>query len=331
MSLFYTWQQSREEYGAFDLMIDDYEKGEYVTVPRLKEDPIAVLEKLGFVERLSKNKVFLHPAAFERVNYEHKNRLGYEKMTRTKTVTFTDGKWVFIPTRAMSYVYELKYSVVDTDFVGEPEELSRTEHGSIAIGISMPLATAWRLSDESSREKVLFEYAKQHIKDQVFNNTLSEREELQLSGSTAPQKCPFDPKRIEISFDKPFEFPVAGELETAKSTKTTVQIFLCYVREDKERLENLYQKLSDAGFKPWMAKKDLVGGERWKSRISQAIRRSDLFLACLSANSVDKRGFVQREIKDALDIWREKLESDIYLIPVRLEDCEVPESLRDFQ
>ncbi len=25
------------------------------------------------------------------------------------------------------------------------------------------------------------------------------------------------------------------------------------------------------------------------------------------------------------------LDSDIYLIPVRLEDCEVPESLRDFQ
>jgi hypothetical protein len=110
----------------------------------------------------------------------------------------------------------------------------------------------------------------------------------------------------------------------------TAQIFLSYAREDEERVEQLYQKLSDAGFKPWMAKKDLVGGERWKSRISQAIRRSDLFLACLSANSVDKRGFVQREIKDALDIWREKLESDIYLIPVRLEDCEVLESLRDF-
>ena len=111
----------------------------------------------------------------------------------------------------------------------------------------------------------------------------------------------------------------------------TAQIFLSYAREDEEKIENLYQKLSDVGLKPWMAKKDLIGGERWKSRISQAIRRSALFLACLSANSIDKRGWVQREIKDALDIWREKLESDIYLIPVRLEECEVPESLRDFQ
>ena len=111
----------------------------------------------------------------------------------------------------------------------------------------------------------------------------------------------------------------------------TIQIFLSYAREDEGKVEKLYQKLSDAGFKPWMDKRDIFPGEQWKSRIPQAIRRSDFFLACLSANSVSKRGFIQREIRDALDIWQEKLDSDIYLIPVRLEDCEVPESLRDFQ
>jgi hypothetical protein len=113
--------------------------------------------------------------------------------------------------------------------------------------------------------------------------------------------------------------------------RATVQIFLSYAREDEEKVEDLYQKLSDASFKPWMDTKDILPGERWKSSIQKAIRRSDFFLACLSANSVNKRGFLQKEIKDALDIWLEKLDSDIYLIPVRLEDCEVPESLRVFQ
>jgi hypothetical protein len=113
--------------------------------------------------------------------------------------------------------------------------------------------------------------------------------------------------------------------------KATVQIFLCYARLDRRKVEDIYQKLSDAGFKPWMDKKDLLPGERWKSSIQKAVRRSDFFLACLSANSVNKRGFLQKEINDALDIWREKLDSDIYLIPARLEDCEMPESLRDFQ
>jgi Tol biopolymer transport system component len=113
--------------------------------------------------------------------------------------------------------------------------------------------------------------------------------------------------------------------------KTTAQVFLSYAREDAEKVKRLYQKLSDAGFKPWMDKKDILPGERWQSSIWKAIRGSDFFLVCLSANSVDRRGWIQREIKQALDIWQEKLEDDIYLIPVRLEDCEVPESLRDFQ
>ena len=113
--------------------------------------------------------------------------------------------------------------------------------------------------------------------------------------------------------------------------KATAQIFLSYAREDEEKVEKLYQKLSNAGFKPWMDKEDILAGEQWKSRIQQAIRHSDFFLACLSANSIDKRGWIQREIKQALDLWQEKLDSDIYLIPVRLEDCEATESLHDFQ
>lgn len=113
--------------------------------------------------------------------------------------------------------------------------------------------------------------------------------------------------------------------------KATVQIFLCCAREDEEKVEKLHQELSDAGFKPWMDKKDILPGEMWEVSIQKAIQGSDFFLMCLSANSVDKRGWIQREIKQALDIWQEMLEDDIYLIPVRLEDCEVPENLRKFQ
>ncbi|TEU14702.1 MAG: TIR domain-containing protein, partial [Anaerolineales bacterium] len=113
--------------------------------------------------------------------------------------------------------------------------------------------------------------------------------------------------------------------------KAPAQIFLSYAREDEKKVESLYQKLSNAGFKPWMDKKDIRPGERWEFSIRRAIRDSDFFVACLSANSVAKRGWIQREIKRALDLWQEKLEDDIYLIPVRLEDCEMPESLHDIQ
>ena len=109
------------------------------------------------------------------------------------------------------------------------------------------------------------------------------------------------------------------------------QIFLSYAREDEKKVEELHQKLSAAGFKPWMDKKDILPGEEWASCIREAIDDSDFFLVCLSTNSFKKRGWVQREMKRALHLWQEKLEDDIYLIPVRLEECEAPKSLRKFQ
>jgi hypothetical protein len=113
--------------------------------------------------------------------------------------------------------------------------------------------------------------------------------------------------------------------------KATVQIFLCYAEKDAERVEDLYRKLFDEGFKPWMDEKDILPGEVWEDAIKRAIRSSNFFLACLSPNSVNRRGQIQKEIKRALGIWEEKLVDDIYLIPVRLEECDVPDSLCRFQ
>jgi hypothetical protein len=112
---------------------------------------------------------------------------------------------------------------------------------------------------------------------------------------------------------------------------TPAQIFLCYARPDEDRVRELYQRLTAAGFKPWMDQEDIIAGERWRPSIEWAIQRSAFFLACLSTHSVSRRGFLQREIKAALDLWEEKLGSDIFLIPARLEPCEVSEELADFQ
>ena len=115
------------------------------------------------------------------------------------------------------------------------------------------------------------------------------------------------------------------------ASKKTIQIFLCYAKPDEDKVEELYKKLSDVGFKPWMAKRDILPGQQWKNQIKKAIKDSDFFLVCMTGNSVNRRGYLQKEIRDALEIWQEKLEEDIYLIPCRLQDCDVPERLLDFQ
>lgn len=113
--------------------------------------------------------------------------------------------------------------------------------------------------------------------------------------------------------------------------KPTAQIFLCYAHHDEEQVAALYHKFKNAGFKPWMDKFNLIGGELWQPTIEKAIKKSDFFIACLSKNSVNRRGFLRREINVALETLKELLESDIYIIPIRLEECEVPESLSLFQ
>lgn len=107
-------------------------------------------------------------------------------------------------------------------------------------------------------------------------------------------------------------------------------VFISYAREDLAFAERLYDALS-AEFSPWMDKKKLIGGQDWERALTLAVRQSDFFLFCASGHSVTKRGTVQKEIKLALEVWREKLEDDIYFIPVRLEVCEVPDQISRFQ
>jgi hypothetical protein len=109
------------------------------------------------------------------------------------------------------------------------------------------------------------------------------------------------------------------------------QIFLCHASEDKSIVRDLYKQLRDRGFNPWLDEKDILPGQEWEREILNAIRSSDFCLVCLSKNAVKKRGFFQKEIKFILEVMDEIPEGSIYLIPVCLEECYVPERLRDFQ
>lgn len=111
----------------------------------------------------------------------------------------------------------------------------------------------------------------------------------------------------------------------------TPQIFISYAREDNDKVVELRSHLAVRGYAPWMDKFDIIGGEDWERAMVRAVRQCDFFLFCASRNSVNKRGAIQREIKEALDVWKERLEDDIFFIPVRLEPCEIPSQIRRFQ
>jgi WD40 repeat protein len=107
-----------------------------------------------------------------------------------------------------------------------------------------------------------------------------------------------------------------------------LQIFLCHSSDDKPKVRELYRRLGQAGFAPWLDDEKLLGGQDWQEEISRAVRSSDVVLVCLSKASVTKDGFVNREIKFALDLADEKVAGKIFIIPARLEEIEVPERLK---
>ncbi len=110
-----------------------------------------------------------------------------------------------------------------------------------------------------------------------------------------------------------------------------VRIFISYAREDQDRVRDLYHRLVAAGFHPWLDREHILPGMKWEPIIKAALKRADFVLICLSATSIYKRGFLQKEIKQALEHAQENLEDDIWLIPARLDDCDVPDSLADIQ
>ncbi|HEX6910563.1 MAG TPA: TIR domain-containing protein, partial [Longimicrobium sp.] len=105
-------------------------------------------------------------------------------------------------------------------------------------------------------------------------------------------------------------------------------VFLCHASEDKPHVIELYADLKAQGIEPWLDKQNLVGGQHWMREIRRVIRGATAVVICLSNTAVRKRGVFQREIKLALSEAEEQPEGTIFIIPVLLEACTVPDALK---
>src|SRR5579863_6159704 len=110
-----------------------------------------------------------------------------------------------------------------------------------------------------------------------------------------------------------------------------LSIFLCHSSGDKQTVRELYDRLASDGFTPWLDEKLLLPGQDWREKVQVAVKACDTVIICLSEKSVSKEGYLNREIKDALDAADEKPEGTIFIIPVRLDGVEVPKRLSRWQ
>jgi formylglycine-generating enzyme required for sulfatase activity len=111
-----------------------------------------------------------------------------------------------------------------------------------------------------------------------------------------------------------------------------LRVFLCHSSSDKPTVRELYQKLSAEGWVDvWLDEEKILPGQDWDYEIDGALDNSDAVIVTLSTDSVSKEGYVQKELRFALDIALEKPEGTIFILPVRLDDCERPRRLRSIQ
>lgn len=111
-----------------------------------------------------------------------------------------------------------------------------------------------------------------------------------------------------------------------------LRVFLCYSSEDKFIIERFYRRLiTKSWIDLWLDEDRIFPGMSRDVEIERAVETADAVIACLSHNSVTKEGHAQRELKLVLDAASEKPEGAVFVIPLRLDECQVPRGMRHLQ
>ena len=117
------------------------------------------------------------------------------------------------------------------------------------------------------------------------------------------------------------------DLQMTRS-KRQKQAFLIYAHSDRKAVHNLYAHIVKDGVKAWLDAERLLPGQDWQREIRQAILTSDVVIVCLSREFNKQQGYRYEELKIALEKSKLLVDNEIFIIPVRLEKCDMPESLR---
>jgi hypothetical protein len=104
-------------------------------------------------------------------------------------------------------------------------------------------------------------------------------------------------------------------------------VFISYVHEDSHQVDRLQWVLEAAGVRVWRDTADLWPGEDWRAKIRHAITDDAfVFLACFSRRGLARRkSYQNEELVLAIEQMRRRPPGEPWLIPVRFDDCEIPD------
>ena len=104
-------------------------------------------------------------------------------------------------------------------------------------------------------------------------------------------------------------------------------IFISYVHDDAQQVERICEALKAYDIDVWLDKERIMPAMRWQDSIRQAISQGAFFMACFSKQywSRNHGSFMNTELSMAIEELGKRRHNQQWFIPVRLDDCEVPD------
>lgn len=104
-----------------------------------------------------------------------------------------------------------------------------------------------------------------------------------------------------------------------------LHVFLSYCRENQGEVARLHDDLLKSGESVWWDQ-DILPGQDWKYQIRKAMKRSYAVVACFSKEfAARSQSGVYPELYDSITAYRQQVPGSVFIIPVRLSECEIPD------
>jgi len=113
-----------------------------------------------------------------------------------------------------------------------------------------------------------------------------------------------------------------------KRSTQKANIFLIHAHSDREVVHKLYKRMVRDGLNAWLDAQRLQPGQDWQNEIRNALLECEVVIVCLSNGFNEQQGYRHEELKLALEKAKWVPDNDVFIIPVRLEECDMPASLR---
>jgi hypothetical protein len=78
-----------------------------------------------------------------------------------------------------------------------------------------------------------------------------------------------------------------------------MKVFISYACEDRELAKRLSRWLEGAGFDVWLDESNILPGDNWAEKVSQALKESQAMVVLVSPTAMDSK-WVRHEIEFAL-------------------------------